>query len=166
MAQTPKGRLVQGQDIKQYIGPVPCTFTLLYLRPEIRPLKGLLRQAEDGEKKLRKANGFCFFLCREKWMFPKIGGKTPQIIHFNRVFHYNKPSILGVFPVFLVQHPNEGRFNMKVVSKLHLRHRMRTWMLPRKVKRFLGFSSGFCSWGSKVPPPNATPPQEIRQIRP
>ena len=63
MAQTPKGRLVQGQDIKQYIGPVPCTFTLIlvYLRPEIRPLKGLLRQAEDGEKKLRKAKGFCFF---------------------------------------------------------------------------------------------------------
>ena len=28
------------------------------------------------------------------WMFPKIGRKTPQIIHFNRVFHY-KPSILG-----------------------------------------------------------------------
>ena len=27
-------------------------------------------------------------------------GKTPQIIHFNRVFHY-KPSILEVFPLFL-----------------------------------------------------------------
>ena len=25
-------------------------------------------------------------------VFPKIYGKTPQIIHFNRVFHY-KPSI-------------------------------------------------------------------------
>ena len=32
---------------------------------------------------------------------PKIGGKKPpQIINFNRVFHY-KPSILGVFPLFL-----------------------------------------------------------------
>ena len=31
---------------------------------------------------------------------PKIGGNTPQIIQFNRVFHY-KPSILGVFPLFL-----------------------------------------------------------------
>ena len=28
---------------------------------------------------------------------PKIGGKTPQIIHFKRVFPY-KPSILGGFP--------------------------------------------------------------------
>ena len=26
-------------------------------------------------------------------------GKTPQIIHFNRVVHY-KPSILGGFPLF------------------------------------------------------------------
>ena len=26
--------------------------------------------------------------------------ENPQIIHFNRVFHY-KPSILGVFPLFL-----------------------------------------------------------------
>ena len=33
------------------------------------------------------------------WVFPKIG-VGPQIIHFNRVFHY-KPSILGVFPLFL-----------------------------------------------------------------
>ena len=31
------------------------------------------------------------------WLFPKIG--VPQIIHFNRVFHY-KPSIFGV-PLFL-----------------------------------------------------------------
>ena len=32
---------------------------------------------------------------------------TLQIIHFNRVFHciYYKPSILGVFPLFLVQLP-------------------------------------------------------------
>ncbi len=39
-------------------------------------------------------------------VFPKIGGFTPQIIHFNRVFHY-KPSILGVVftPLFLVQRP-------------------------------------------------------------
>ena len=40
--------------------------------------------------------------CWRTWMFPRIGGKTPQIIHFNRVFHYHyKPSILGVFPLFL-----------------------------------------------------------------
>ncbi len=29
---------------------------------------------------------------------------TPKSSHFNRVFHY-KPSILGVFPLFFVQHP-------------------------------------------------------------
>ena len=49
-------------------------------------------------------------ICKEKkkntssdaiWMFPKIGG-YPQIIHFNRVFHY-KPSILG-YPYFW-KHP-------------------------------------------------------------
>ena len=36
------------------------------------------------------------------WVFSKIGVFTPQIIHFNRVFHY-KPSILGIFgiPLFL-----------------------------------------------------------------
>ena len=33
------------------------------------------------------------------WGFPKIVGFPPQIIHFNRVFHY-KPSILGVPPIF------------------------------------------------------------------
>ena len=31
---------------------------------------------------------------QSKWVFPKIVVFTPQIIHFNRVFHY-KPSILG-----------------------------------------------------------------------
>ena len=33
-------------------------------------------------------------------------GKTPQIIHFNRVWNHYKPSILGgKIPLFLVQHP-------------------------------------------------------------
>ena len=36
------------------------------------------------------------------WLFPKLG--YPQIIHFNRVFHY-KPSILG-YPYFW-KHPDE-----------------------------------------------------------
>ena len=36
------------------------------------------------------------------WMFLKIG-VTPQIIHFNRVFHY-KPSILGGTPIFRNTH--------------------------------------------------------------
>ncbi len=31
-------------------------------------------------------------------------GKPPKSSHLNKVFHY-KPSILGVFPLFLVQHP-------------------------------------------------------------
>ena len=32
---------------------------------------------------------------------PKIGGKPPQIMNFNRLFHeINKPSIFGCFPLF------------------------------------------------------------------
>ena len=38
------------------------------------------------------------------WVFPKIGGFSTQIIHFNRVLPY-KPSILG-YPYFL-KHPYE-----------------------------------------------------------
>ena len=48
-------------------------------------------------------------LCLVEWISRDIwvstqnrGGKTPQIIHFNRVFHY-KPSILG-YPYFW-KHP-------------------------------------------------------------
>ena len=37
------------------------------------------------------------------WVFPKIMGKTPQIIHFNRVFIIYKPSIWG-YPYFW-KHP-------------------------------------------------------------
>ena len=33
------------------------------------------------------------------WTKNRVFYRTPQIIHFNRVFHY-KPSILGVFPLF------------------------------------------------------------------
>ena len=36
-------------------------------------------------------------------MFPKNSGFSPQIIHFNRVFHY-KPSMLGAHPYFW-KHP-------------------------------------------------------------
>ena len=39
-----------------------------------------------------------------KWVFPKNSG-TPQIIQFNKVFHY-KPSILG-YPYFW-KHPNDA----------------------------------------------------------
>ena len=39
------------------------------------------------------------------WMFPKIMGFPPQIIYFNRVFHY-KSSILGVFHIFGNTHIN------------------------------------------------------------
>ena len=39
-----------------------------------------------------------------KWMFPKNSGFSPQIIHFNSVFHY-KPSILGENPYFW-KYPN------------------------------------------------------------
>ena len=39
----------------------------------------------------------------QMWVFPKIGVFTPQIIHFNRVFH-DKQSILGADPYFW-KHP-------------------------------------------------------------
>ena len=39
-------------------------------------------------------DGFLRDVCVCIWVFPKIGVLYPQIIHFNRVFHY-KPSILG-----------------------------------------------------------------------
>jgi len=40
-------------------------------------------------------------------VFPKI--RVPPNHQFNKVFHY-KPSILGVFPLFLVQHPYKHHF--------------------------------------------------------
>ena len=42
--------------------------------------------------------------CAHMGVNPKIVVFTPQIIHFNWVFHY-KPSILVVFPLFLGWHP-------------------------------------------------------------
>ena len=55
----------------------------------------------NSHKSLRKSS-----IQSSKWVLNQKYGKTPKlIIHFNRVFHY-KPSILGVFPLFLVQHPN------------------------------------------------------------
>ena len=38
------------------------------------------------------------------WVFPKIW-ETPQIIHFNRGFHYFHHPFLGFFSLVLVQHP-------------------------------------------------------------
>ena len=39
------------------------------------------------------------------WMFPKIVGFSPQIIHFHRVFHYVHHPFWVVFPLFLRKHP-------------------------------------------------------------
>ena len=44
------------------------------------------------------------------WVFPKIMGKPPKSSNFNRDFHY-KPSILGVFPLFLGWHPYTAKKN-------------------------------------------------------
>ena len=46
---------------------------------------------------------YLFYLKKKSQSFMGVSensGFSPQIIHFNRVFHY-KPSILGVFPPFL-----------------------------------------------------------------
>ncbi len=50
------------------------------------------------------------------WVFPKIG-VAPQIIHFNRVFHY-KLSILGGFPPYFWKHPYIAK--LKYFSNLDL----------------------------------------------
>jgi len=39
------------------------------------------------------------------WVFPKIGVFPPNHPLKNKVFHEINPFILGVFPLFLVQHP-------------------------------------------------------------
>ena len=68
---------------------------------------------------------FCcrFFLLhveelRKLWVFPKIG--VPQIIHFNRVFHY-KPSILG-YQHFL-GNPPVGVFSGRFFCQVPMAHR-------------------------------------------
>ena len=38
------------------------------------------------------------------WMFPKNGGFSPQIIHFDRVFHYFHHPFWGIYPYFW-KHP-------------------------------------------------------------
>ncbi len=48
------------------------------------------------------------------WVFPKIGGVSPQTIHFNRVWNHYKPSILGENPYFW-KHPYS---NPQAVSNL------------------------------------------------
>ena len=47
----------------------------------------------------RKGGGTSNFQTYPDVGVSKNSGKTPQIIHFNRVFHY-KPSILGPTPIF------------------------------------------------------------------
>ena len=50
--------------------------------------------------------GFSQQLMDHIWVLNQKYGKTPQIIHFNRVFHEINHPFWGVFPpLFLVQHP-------------------------------------------------------------
>ena len=54
-------------------------------------------------------------------MFPKIGGIYPQIIHFDRVFPWFSPSILGgKIPLFLVQHPYPYKYTKKNYPSRHM----------------------------------------------
>ena len=61
-----------------------------------------------------------------KWVFPKIVGFSPQIIHFNMVFHYI-PSILG-YPYFR-KHPNPSCHRSDLSSELIavLKLKVSTW---------------------------------------
>ncbi len=81
---------------------------------------------KEAGKSLRKKNPSFFWVNSEnstwfqelvtQYNFPHLGvsknrgtPKYPQIIHFNRVFHY-KQSILGAHPYFWVQHPSLPTF--------------------------------------------------------
>ena len=49
---------------------------------------------------------------------PKIGGKPPKsyiLIGFSIINHY-KPSILGIFPLFLVQHPSFYKHSIQLMK--------------------------------------------------
>ena len=61
--------------------------------------------ASDSATKIQLKNViFCVVLCGSGCWTKNRGGFTPQIIHFNRVFHYFNPSILG-YPDFC-KHPS------------------------------------------------------------
>ena len=71
---------------------------------------------ETNERLKQTSDAVCFFGvvhvgCDFQMDVSKNSGYSPQIIHFNRVFHY-KPSILG-YPYFW-KHPNIG--NSRVVE--------------------------------------------------
>ncbi len=66
------------------------------------------------------------------WCFQKKW--YPQIINFNKVFHY-KPSILGDFPLFLVQHPYSEQ-----------RVATRWWFVPTQ-STFTCLSCLLTTWG-------------------
>ena len=65
-----------------------------------------------------------------KWVFPKIW--YPQIIQFNRVFHY-KPSILA-HPYFW-KHPNRVENKKCVLSVCHLAESFRSEVVNPRVER-------------------------------
>ena len=66
--------------------------------------------------KWNKSSLWCRYIYIYVWVFPKIG-VAPQIIHFNRVFHY-KLSILGGFPPYFWKHPYIAK--LKYFSNLDL----------------------------------------------
>ena len=66
-------------------------------------LRGILEGAYEGPLGLDS----CFFLNEEMGVEPKIGGVSPQIIHFNRVWNHYKPIHFGgKIPLFLGKHPD------------------------------------------------------------
>ena len=56
---------------------------------------------------------------------------SPKIIHVNRVFYY-KPSILGVFHLFLVQHPNKV---IKMLEEIGTPENVPTFVADVKAKK-------------------------------
>ena len=109
----------------------------------------------------------CWISCNI-WMFPKNSGCSPQIIHFDRVFHY-KPSILGGFPpifgnthiaavLFFFETKNITHFEQSINSDDHRDHSHIQWTIHLQLLIFLANRSrmfwGGLSMVSPYFPPN------------
>ena len=111
-------------------------------------------QPPRQKSSIRWSRGGFFFVtpgkpigCKAIWVFPKIvvSPNHPIFTGFS-IIKYYKPSILGVFPLFLVQHP----FVFRAINNSILF----SWVLlgPPEIQRFQSLlGSGGCSfWGMQL----------------
>ena len=107
-AMKPKNYLIIHE--LQRVDDIPALFQQFLEKYSSRNLRNFL-QRKNPSKFLQglaqSSNWFSsIYLPLYEWMFPKIG--VPQIIHFDRVFHY-KPSILGYH--YFWKHPYPIKIN-------------------------------------------------------